>query len=94
MSGTEYWIEKIPPTYLYLAIFVVHILIHLGFCHLMLTNKEVFAELITLQSREYGVTINREEVLRCIDLFLIVAVSAIIIEVILSLRIIPCSKSR
>jgi len=94
MSGTEYWIEKISPTHLYLAIFVVHILILLGFCHLMVTNKEVFAELIALQTCEYGVTISREEVLRFIDLFLIAAVSAIAIEVILSLRIIPCLKLR
>ena len=94
MSGTEYSIEKISPTYLYLAIFVVHILILLGFCHLMQTNKEVFAELIASQTRGYGVAISREEVLRFIDLFLIAAVTAIVIEVILSLRTIPCSKSR
>ena len=80
------------PTSLILAIFVVHILILLGYCHLAIANRNVFAELIVSQSREFGVNVSREDILRYIDICLITFAIAIIVEIILSLRII-CSKS-
>lgn len=80
------------PTSLILAIFIVHILILLGYCHLAIANRNVFAELIVSQSREFGVNVSREDILRYIDICLITFAIAIIVEIILSLRII-CSKS-
>jgi len=80
------------PSSLILAIFIVHILILLGYCHLAIANRNVFAELIVSQSREFGVNVSREDILRYIDICLITFAIAIIVEIILSLRII-CSKS-
>ena len=93
MTGTEYWIEKIPPTYLYLAIFAVQVLILLSFCCMIFTNRDILTELVVLQSREYGLSVSREEVSQCIAIFSVIAITVIIVEIILwSVRII-CSKS-
>jgi len=93
MSGTEYWIEKVPPTYLYLAIFAVQVLILLSFCCMIFIHRDTIAELLVLWSHEYGFSVNKEGASLLIGISSVISIIIIVVEIIRWIARIPCSKA-
>ena len=88
MTGTEYWIEKVSPTYLYLASLVLCILISLSLWVFIFTNRDVITELVMFQLGSYGISASRGDVSWCVNIFLGVSGIAIIVEIIRHMRVI------
>ena len=93
MTGTEYEIEKVPPTHLYLAIFVVQILILLSFCCMIFIHRDTIAELSVLWSYKYGFSVNKESASLLIGISSVISIIIIVVEIIRWIARIPCSKA-